>query len=238
MIKLLRSALCALLVCGGAAAIDLNGLRSIGPVASFVKTDSAVTLTCADGSQVRITVLAPDLIRVRAAFLGKLPDRDHSWAIEKTSWDVPHWSLTEEAGALRISTDELEVVVHRSPLQIEFRDVKTHQTINADQQPMRFDPQSGLIAAAKRLGFDEHFYGLGEKATTARQAPRRVRHVELRHFRLPGRHRSGLPEHSVLHRLAARRGLRRSSSTTATGPTSISAPLPRSTPPSPRKAAR
>src|SRR5260370_13923786 len=165
MIKRLRSAVCALFVCGGAAAIDLNGLRSIGPVASLVKTDAAVTLTCADGSQVRITLLAPDLIRVRAAFLGKLPDRDHSWAIEKTSWDIPRWSLSEDAGALRVSTDELEVVIHRSPLQIEFRDVKTHQTINADQHAMRFDPQSGLIAAAKKLGFDEHFYGLAEKPT-------------------------------------------------------------------------
>ena len=165
MVKLLTSVFCALLGCGGAAAIDLNGLRSIGPVASFVKADSSVTLSCADGSQVRITVLAPDLIRVRAAFLGKLPDRDHSWAIEKSSWDVPHWDLAEDSGALRISTAELEVVVHRSPLQIEFRDVKTDQTINADQSPMRFDPQSGVVAAAKKLGFDEHFYGLGEKAT-------------------------------------------------------------------------
>jgi alpha-glucosidase len=170
MMKLLTSAFCALLGCSGAAALDLNsldlnGLRSIGPVASFVKTDSAVTLICADGSQVRITVLAPDLIRVRAAFLGKLPDRDHSWAIEKVAWDTPRWSLTEDAAALRISTDELEVVAQRSPFQIEFRDVKTHQTINADQQPMRFDPQSGTVAAAKKLGFDEHFYGLGEKAS-------------------------------------------------------------------------
>ena len=164
MMKLLTCSFCALLLCGGAAGIDPTGLRSIGPVASFVKTDAAVTLICADGSQVRITALAPDLIRVRAAFLGKLPGRDRSWAIEKTSWDVPQWDLTEDAGALRISTSELEVVVHRSPLQIEFRDVKTHQTINADQQPMRFDPQSGLVAAAKKFGFDEHFYGLGEKA--------------------------------------------------------------------------
>jgi alpha-glucosidase len=164
MTKLLTPALCALLAAGGAAAIDLSGLRSIGPVASFVKTDSAVTLTSADGSQVRISVLAADLIRVRAAFLGNLPERDHSWAIEKTSWDVPRWGLTEEPGALHIGTDELEVVVHRSPLQIEFRDAKTHQTINADQQPMRFDPNSGLVAAARKLGFEEHFYGLGEKA--------------------------------------------------------------------------
>jgi len=164
MTKLLTPALCALLVAGGAEAIDLTGLRSIGPVTGLAKTGSAVTLTCADGSQVRITVLAPDLIRVRAAFLGKLPERDHSWAIEKTSWDVPRWDLAEEAGAVSIATDELEVIAHRSPLQIEFRDAKTHQTINADQQPMRFDPQTGLVAAAKKFGFDEHFYGLGEKA--------------------------------------------------------------------------
>jgi alpha-glucosidase len=165
MRKLLTLVSCALLGCGGAAAIDLSGLRSIGPVASFAKTDSAVTLNCADGSEVRIMMLAPDLIRVRAAFLGKLPARDHSWAIEKTSWDVPHWDLSEDSEALRISTAQLEVVVHRSPLLIEFRDAKTHQVINTDQQPMRFDPQSGVVAAAKRLGFDEHFYGLGEKAT-------------------------------------------------------------------------
>ena len=39
--KFLTSAFCALLVSGGAAAIDLNGLKSIAPVTSFVKTDSA-----------------------------------------------------------------------------------------------------------------------------------------------------------------------------------------------------
>ncbi len=156
---------CALLCCRGAAAIDLDRMRAIGPVVSFAKTDSAVTLTCADGSQVRITVLAPDLIRVRAAFLGKLPGRDHSWAIEKTFWDTPHWELTEDSDAVRISTGELEVVAHRTPLLIESRDAKTHQAINADQQAMRFDPQSGAVAAAKKLGFDEHFYGLGEKAS-------------------------------------------------------------------------
>ncbi len=165
MKKFLSPVFCALLACGGAAAVDLTGLRSIGPVASFAKTDSAVTLTCTDGSEVRISVLAPDLIRVRAAFLGKLPARDHSWAIEKTSWDTPHWDLTEDSEALHISTAQLEIVAHRSPFLIEFRDAKTHRVINADQQPMRFDPQSGVVAAAKKLGFDEHFYGLGEKAT-------------------------------------------------------------------------
>ena len=49
-------------------------------------------------------------------------------------------------------------------MRIEFRDAKSHQVVNADQQPMRFDPQSGVVADARTLGFDEHFYGLGEKA--------------------------------------------------------------------------
>jgi alpha-glucosidase len=164
--KLFRLAACSLLAFGSAAGIDLNGLRSIAPVASFVKSASAVTLTCTDGSQVRITVMAPDLIRVRAAFLKNLPERDHSWAIEKATWDVPRWNLTEEAASLRLVTDELEVVVNRSPLRIEFRDPKTHAVINADHQPMQFDPQSGVVAATKKFGFNEHFYGLGEKASS------------------------------------------------------------------------
>jgi alpha-glucosidase len=156
---------CALLASHGAAAIDLTGLRSIGPVANFARIDAGVTVTSTDGSQVGITILAPDLVRVRAAFLGNLPARDHSWAIEKTTWERTEWRLAEDAAALHLTTSELEVVVQRSPLRIEFRDAKMHQTVNADQQPMRFDPQSGVVAAAKKLGFEEHFYGLGEKAT-------------------------------------------------------------------------
>ncbi|MBS1859456.1 MAG: glycoside hydrolase family 31 protein [Acidobacteria bacterium] len=147
-----------------AMAVDLAGMRPIGPLESFVKSDSAVTVACAGGSRVRIAILAPDLIRVRAAFLGELPERDHSWAIEKTSWDTPRWDLAEDAGALRITTAEVEVVLYRSPFRIEFRDAKSRRPINSDQQPMRFDPRTGAVAAARKLGFDEHFYGLGEKA--------------------------------------------------------------------------
>ena len=163
--KILTRICCVLLMCGGAAAIDLSGLRAIGPMTSFVKTDSGVTLSCTDGSEVSVTVLASDLVRVRAAFLKKLPARDHSWAIAKTSWAAPQWRLAEETGSLRMSTGDLDVVIHRAPLLIEFVDARTRRTINADQQPMRFDATSGTVAAAKRLGFDEHFYGLGEKAT-------------------------------------------------------------------------
>jgi len=154
----------------------VQGLEPIGPVSSFTKSERAVTFDCQDGSQVRVQILAPDLIRVRASFKKSLPARDHSWAIAKESWDAVRWSLKETPESVVISTDELDVVVRRAPLLIEFRDARTGAVINADERPMMsdangvrtammFDPKAGtFIAAAKKLGFDEHFYGLGEKA--------------------------------------------------------------------------
>lgn len=168
----------AIALCGvGAEAQDIvNGLEPIGSVSTFTKNRTDVTFKCQDGSQVRVSILAPDLIRVRASFRKALPDRDHSWAIAKENWDAVRWGLNETTDSVVITTDELEVVVRRSPLLIEFRDAKTKQVINADERPMMydakgamtgmmFDPKAGtFISAAKKLGFDEHFYGLGEKA--------------------------------------------------------------------------
>src|SRR5690349_7058173 len=159
-----------------AFAQDITTLEKIGSVVSFSKTDNAVTLTCNDNSQVQLTILAPDLIRVRASFTKPIPTKDHSWAIAKTEWITPRWSLKESTTSITITTDELEVTIQRSPLLISFSDARTHQLLNADERPMSydangrlanmlFDPKAGsFVAASKKLGFDEHFYGLGEKA--------------------------------------------------------------------------
>ncbi len=156
--------------------INVTSLEKIGPVTSFSKTEKGVTLTCADGSQVQLTVLAPDLIRVRASFTKPLSAHDHSWATARTDWQTTPWQLTETATSITLATAEVEAVVNRSPLLIDFRDARSHESINADEQPMaydgkgilagiQFDPAAGMfVAAAKKLGFDEHFYGLGEKA--------------------------------------------------------------------------
>ena len=157
---------CLLLLAKAAVAVDVTGLAPIDSVASYTSTRDTVTIACRDQSQVRFYILAPDLIRVRASFRTPIPARDHSWAIAKTAWDVPKWSVKEEPDDVLIATEELEAVVHRSPLLVEFRDAKTHRTINADALPMMSDPHgnNGTVAAAKKIGFDEHFYGLGEKA--------------------------------------------------------------------------
>jgi alpha-glucosidase len=159
-----------------AFAQDITTLEKIGDVLSFIKTDKSVTLTCQDKSQVQLTILAADLIRVRASFTKPIPTKDHSWAIAKNDWATPRWSLNESSTTITLSTDELEVTIQRSPLLISFSDARTHQLLNADERPMSydangrlasmlFDPKAGsFVAASKKLGFDEHFYGLGEKA--------------------------------------------------------------------------
>ncbi|HEV8204946.1 MAG TPA: TIM-barrel domain-containing protein [Pyrinomonadaceae bacterium] len=163
--------------CVSVFAQDITTLEKIGPVVSVAKSDKTVTLNCQDNSQVQLTILAPDLIRVRASFTKPIPARDHSWAIAKQDWPTPRWNLSEASESITIATDELEVVIRRSPLLIEFRDARTHRVLNTDERPMSydaqgrlnsimFDPKAGMfVAASKKLGFDEHFYGLGEKAS-------------------------------------------------------------------------
>ena len=167
---------CLLVLTVSGNAQDITSLEKIGPVTSFTKIEKGITLNCQDKSQVQLIVLAPDLIRVRASFAKPIPAKDHSWAIAKDDWIIPRWQLSETAESIVLATDELEVQVHRSPLLIDFRDARTHALINADEQPMAYDPRGTLtgmmfdpaagtfVAAAKKLGFDEHFYGLGEKA--------------------------------------------------------------------------
>src|SRR5215204_389336 len=104
----------------GASAQDITTLEKIGPVVRFERTERAVTLNCQDNSQVRLTILAPDLIRVRASFTKPIPQRDHSWAIAKENWETPRWNLNENPNLITITTDELVIASSRSPLLIEF----------------------------------------------------------------------------------------------------------------------
>ena len=136
MNRLLLIIFCAVALSAPAIAQDISTLEKIGSVTGLIKTDNGITVNCSDNSQVRLSVLATDLIRIRASFTKAIPGRDHSWAIAKESWETPKWRLIETAESITISTEELDVVVHRSPLLIDFRDARTHEVINADEQPM------------------------------------------------------------------------------------------------------
>src|SRR5690349_1421356 len=92
--------LIALLNTGVVYAQDITTLEKIGSITRFAKSEKTVTLHCDDNSQVQLTILAPDLIRVRASFTKPIPTRDHSWAIAKETWPTPRWNVQETAALI------------------------------------------------------------------------------------------------------------------------------------------
>lgn len=163
----MRLSVCLLtsaLLAAPAPALDWTGLQPVGALTRLERTERGVEVACADGARIAVTVLAADLVRVRVQFAGQPAEPDHSWAVTRTDWPAVAWRLEPAAGTHTLVTDELKVVLHHDPLRIEFRDAATDRLINADHRPPARDPQTGRLAAAKQLGFAEHFYGLGEKA--------------------------------------------------------------------------
>ncbi|MBS2004473.1 MAG: DUF4968 domain-containing protein, partial [Cyanobacteria bacterium SZAS LIN-5] len=158
--------ICLLMLSSGpqAFAVDLTTMQAIGNFAGMTKTDDGVLIDCDDNSHVRLQVLAPDLVRVRAAFKTSMPQRDHSWAIARTKWDSVPFKVSQTKDELSLDTSELHVVVSRKPLKISFYDAHTNRLINADGLPMQYNSSTGAVAAAKSISSEEHFYGLGEKA--------------------------------------------------------------------------
>ncbi len=156
--------LCCLGLLTSALALDWTGLHPVGDLSGLTRREHGLELSCADGSLIQLTVLAPDLVRVRTLFPGQQAAPDHSWAIARADWPVVPCQIREDAETVTVATMELEIVLRRHPLLVEFRDAVSHRRINADERPAARDPRTGRLAAAKRLGLDEHFYGLGEKA--------------------------------------------------------------------------
>jgi alpha-glucosidase len=158
-----------------AGPLDWAALEPLGAVQQVTRTERGVELACAQGGALTISVLAPDLVRVRAKFPGQTLPLDHSWAVAKTDWPAVPWQLSETPTHVTLATAELKVVIARDPVLVEFRDAATGRVINADHRPPARDPRTGRLGVAKNLGYDEHFYGLGEKA--ARLDKRRGRFV-------------------------------------------------------------
>lgn len=173
----LTSLALAALLASPALALEVpTDLTPIGAVQSWEKDAAGATLHCKDGSTVRLQVLATDLVRVRVAFGKAIPAADHSWAVDKTKWNQTAFQSQEDASSLTLSTSELKVIVQKQPLQIRFADAQGN-VIQSDAQPMSydakgthskelFDPAAGpLVAMSKHMGAEEHFYGMGEKAS-------------------------------------------------------------------------
>ena len=110
----------------------------------------------------RITALRDDMLRVRIAPGGALPE-DASWAVSSEmrgkSVEV---QTTQDAGFVGFRTHVLEVRVERSPFRLVIRDLAGN-VICADavQRPAKF--KLGGFSIYKEMLAGEHYFGLGDK---------------------------------------------------------------------------
>lgn len=148
-------------------------LVAAGPLAAEWQSMGNVTPGAPEGNQisfrsprglVNISVLAPDLVRVRITS-GASFGPDYSWAVIKPLADWPRTTVefTTQDDDRIIRTSELEVRVRLRPFGLAFYDRAGHLiSKDDDTHPTSWD--GARVREWKSMPPDEHYFGLGEKA--------------------------------------------------------------------------
>lgn len=120
-----------------------------------------VLFECSD-SRLAISVLAPNLIRVRFAPNGEVIPRS-SWAVtlDDSEWSVVPFQLKETNAAVEIVTEQIRVSVQRQNCQITCFDKGDRPF--AEDADIGIGWRMGSVASWKQIQVDEHFYGFGER---------------------------------------------------------------------------
>lgn len=134
---------------------------TIGVVQSIQRDDRAVHFKCGD-SCLAITVLAPNLIRVRLAPNGEfMPRRSWTVTLDDAEWPIAPFEVQETDAAVEIATEQMRVIVHRQECRITCFDPAGRPF--AQDADMGMGWRMGAVAGWKHIEADEHFYGFGER---------------------------------------------------------------------------
>jgi alpha-glucosidase len=134
---------------------------SLGAIEAIRTSDRSLHIQCGKPC-LTISILAPNLIRIRMASTGEfLPRR--SWAVTQADqdWAPVPFEVQETASTVEIITEQLRVVVERNPCRIK--------CFNLAGEPFAADAEVGMawrtgsVAGWKTIEADEHFYGFGER---------------------------------------------------------------------------
>lgn len=134
---------------------------TLGEVQDIQRSDRSVCFKCGE-PQLVITVLAPNLLRVRLAPSGEFIPR-RSWAVtlDDAEWQVVPFKVEETAEAVEIKTEQMSVHVQRHPCRITCFDSAGRPF--AQDADMGVGWRLGAVAGWKQIEADEHFYGFGER---------------------------------------------------------------------------
>src|SRR6266700_4288491 len=109
----------------------------------------------------RVTALADDILRVRAA-AGDLPEEASSAVPEEVRGRSVHVTVKQNADGVEFQTAALTVRIERSPLRLIVADLAGH-VISADDPTRAVEVADSGFTLRKVLPQTEHFFGLGDK---------------------------------------------------------------------------
>jgi len=138
--------------------------QTLGEVTSYTHDARSLVLDCG-GPRIQVSVLTPQLVRVRLAPDGVFAPR-RSWAVARADGEfaAAAFELHEDAGALVADTGALLVRIDKTCCRISFADPRG-VGFCADAEGMRWhDTGAGpQVMCDKRIAAGEHFYGFGER---------------------------------------------------------------------------
>lgn len=133
---------------------------TIGSVESINKTDRAFHFNCGETS-LNLSILAPNLIRVRMSPTGEFKSRSQSITVPDEEWEITPFEVRETDEKIEIETAQITISVNRDRASIECFD-KSGKPFASDCDPS-MGWRTGATAGWKRIEADEHFYGFGER---------------------------------------------------------------------------
>jgi alpha-glucosidase len=134
--------------------------HSVGALSAAAPQGNQITFA---GPQavVAVTVLAPDLVRVRMT-RGAPTGPDDSWAVIKKDWPQTKVEFAGSKSERIIRTPELEVRAQLSPFRLAFYD-RDGRLISKDSDNLGMGWDGARVRDWKWMPPDEHYFGLGEK---------------------------------------------------------------------------
>lgn len=135
---------------------------SLQKVTALRHLPHGIELQCGHAA-LRITALRQDILRIRVSRTGSFSP-DHSWAVlpDMLASSVPVQAVSNPE-SVGFDTSVLQVRVDRSPLRLILRD-RAGRVLSEDYPGRPTTFYGNQFKAYKIATYDEHFYGLGDKA--------------------------------------------------------------------------
>jgi len=138
---------------------NLANSWTIGNVSSWWQQSRDIIFQIDDGSRLCLSVLAPDLIRVRFAPDGVIRG-NISRAVVKDDWPIPNFTVQDTGGYITVATNEIFAQVQKTPCVLAFWD-RVGNMLLSDDPTRRIQWSSTYTRVYKTTQSDEYYLSLG-----------------------------------------------------------------------------